>query len=127
MVELRSRLVVLWCPSRAAINSNRHAAIIRLNHAFGIGGVNPQSVVISVGDGQRVEDSSAIRGTKKAEIEQIDGILVLRICIDVILVPGSHPQGIVVHHLPVRAPVVGAIQRVFLRFDHRVDTIGIRF
>src|SRR6266852_463022 len=126
VVKLSRWLIVLWCPRGAAVYGDSDAAVVCLDHALRIRRINPELVIVSMGDGQRVEKPSAIRRTKKTQVEQIHSALVLRISEHVVLIPGPHPNGVVIHHLPGLAVVVRAIQGIFLGFDHGVNAVGIR-
>src|SRR5712692_7820362 len=87
MVALGRWLVVLWSPRCAAVHSDSAAAVVCLDHALRIRRINPELVIVSMGDGQRVEKPSAIRRTKTTQVEQIHSALVLRISEHVVLIP----------------------------------------
>src|SRR5690349_4803799 len=59
VVELRRWLVILLAPGGAAIHGDGDAAVVGGNHAFGVGGINPQAVIIAVGQVHLVEGVAA--------------------------------------------------------------------
>ena len=55
VIELRGGLIILLRPFFAAVDGDGDAAIIAIDHAVGIGGIDPQAVVIAVRRGQQVK------------------------------------------------------------------------
>src|SRR5215471_18073812 len=114
VVELGRRLVVLRCPSCSAVDCDRGSTVIGFNHALWIRRIDPQFVIVAMRNGQGVEESPAIRRAKNAQVEEVDSVYVLRIGEDVILIPGPHPNRVVVRHPPSLAVVVRTIESVLL-------------
>src|SRR6266568_7784883 len=53
VIELRGWLVVLRTPTLAAINADGSAAVISVNHALRIHGIDPQAVMVAMWSGQK--------------------------------------------------------------------------
>src|SRR6185436_8978640 len=59
-VDLRGRLAVLRRPGAAAVDRDVHAAVVRLDHAQGIAGVDPQVVIVAVRRADGGEGAAAV-------------------------------------------------------------------
>ena len=57
VIELRGGLVVLLGPGLAAVDGDGDAAVVAVDQALRIGGIDPQAVMIAVRRGQQVERS----------------------------------------------------------------------
>ena len=104
-----------------------HAAVVAVHDALRIRGIDPQAVMISVRRGKQLEALAAVVGAERAGVEHVHRVGRLRIGEDVSEVPGALAITlIVVDARPGIAGVVGAIEAALLRFDQRVDAIGVR-
>src|SRR5581483_346797 len=74
VVELRCGLVVFRAPGLAVIGGDGSAAIVAVNHALRIVGINPQAVMIAMRRGKQVESPAAIGRAEHPGVEQIDRI-----------------------------------------------------
>src|SRR6266850_4117774 len=126
VIKLRRWLVTLRGPIFSAIYGDRCAAIVSVNHAQGILGINPQSVMIAMRCAQPFERLAAIHGAEEPGVRDEDGVYIFRISPDMGEIPGALAEAVVVgNERPVLAIVVRAIEPAFLSFDERVDDIRI--
>src|SRR5882724_136836 len=126
VIKLRRWLVTLRGPIFSAIYGDRCAAIVSVNHAQGILGINPQSVMIAMRCAQPFERLAAIHGAEEPGVRDEDGVYIFRISPDMGEIPGALAEAVVVgNERPVLATVVRAIEPAFLSFDERVDDIRI--
>ena len=109
-VDLRGRLVALVRPALAAVEGDVGAAVIGVDHHLRVVRVDPQIVVVAVRRAQPdVEGLAAVDRLVEAGVERVDGVLVLRVGVDVDVVPGALQQvAAAVHPTPVVATVIGA-------------------
>src|SRR3974390_3036248 len=127
VIELRGRLVVLLRPGLAAVHRDGHAAVVAVHDAVGVGGIDPEAVVVSVRRGQPGEFLAAVGGAEGAGVQDIYSVNVLRVGEDVAVVPGALGIAlVVVHATPGVASIVGAIEAAFFRLDHGVHAVGVR-
>ena len=61
VVELRGRLVVLSGPALAAVGGDGCAAVVAVDHALGIGGIDPEAVVVAMRSADRRESLATDR------------------------------------------------------------------
>ena len=126
VIELRSRLVVLFRPRLATVDRDRHTAVVAVHDALRIRGIDPQPVMIAMRRGQQLKRLPAISGTKGAGIEHVHRVGVLRIGKDVHVVPGALAITlVVVHARPRRAGVIGTVNSSLLRLNDCVNTVGV--
>ena len=125
VVELRGG-VLLAGPRLAAVEGDVAAAIVAVDHAQGVGGVDPQVVVIAVRSLDGAESFSAVGRPEHAGVEDVDGVFGLGVGIHTRVVESALAHGAVfVDQLPVSAGVIGDVQAALVVFDHGVDTVGI--
>ncbi len=114
MVELRRRLVVLRRPALAAIDRDRRAAIVRVDHAIRILRIDPEAVMIAMRRGQKVERLATVGGTEQAGVQHVNRIRTLRVGKNMREVPRTLRESLViVDARPGFATIVGAIQAAF--------------
>src|SRR5437016_2867938 len=66
VIELRGWLVVDGAPALASVDGNCRAAVVAIDEALGIGGINPQGVIIAVGRANGSEGLATIVGAINA-------------------------------------------------------------
>ncbi len=126
VVELRRGLVGLRGPVGAAIDAHVGAAVIGLDHAVGITGIDPQSVIVSVGNANGVEGLAAVIGAVHPGVEHVHAVGRLRIGEDVgVIKRALTVLAIAVNQGPVVASVVGTKQSAFVVLDQRPDAISV--
>src|SRR5205807_3821052 len=109
VVELRRGLVVHSGPGGAAVERYGGAAVVPLDHAARILGIDPQDVAVPVGDADARERLAAVHRAPGAQVQDVHGILVRGIGGDGREVPRPHHEFLVrVDTLPARPRVVGA-------------------
>src|SRR5262249_11759866 len=74
VVELRRRLVGLRCPAYTAVVAYIGDAGIRFDHPAAVVGIDPQPVIVSVGNADCRKASAAIIGAIHSGIEDVDAI-----------------------------------------------------
>src|SRR5581483_6443639 len=77
VVELRGGLRVLRCPGLAAVYADGGAAVIAVDHAQRVRGIDPQRVVVAVRRAQSGERAASVRGARKLYIGDVDRIRAL--------------------------------------------------
>src|ERR1700682_4583311 len=60
VVELRGRLIILERPSNPAVDRDRGAPIVGLDHTLGSGGINPWLVIVTVRNRQCIEMPASV-------------------------------------------------------------------
>src|SRR5437868_210066 len=60
VIKLRGRLIVLRCPTLAAIDRNARTAVVRVADAIRILRINPQTVMIAMARGKQIKRFAAI-------------------------------------------------------------------
>ena len=127
VVELRGWLVVLLGPRLASVHRNRNPAIVAVDQALRVGGIDPQAVMIAVRRRQQLEGLAAIVGAERAGVQHIHGVHLFGIGEHVTEIPCTLAVAIiVVHARPRVARIVGAKQPAFLGLDERIHAIGVR-
>ena len=102
-------LIVYRGPSFAAVEANTGSAVVAFDHSTGVLGVDPQIMVIAMRGGHLLEILSAVDGLPSLIVEDPQGIAILRVSEDVLVIPGSSLDVLVVAHIfPVRSAVIGA-------------------
>src|SRR6185436_6699343 len=125
-VDLRGRLVVLRRPGAAAVDRDVHAAVVRLDHAQGIAGVDPQVVIVAVRRADGGEGPAAVLRTVKLDVDHVDGLFVPGIGIDPGVIPGALAQRpVLVGAGPGRAAVLRAEHAALLGLDDGVEVVGV--
>ena len=107
MVKFRRGLVKYAGPALSAVEGHTSSPVIPLDHAPGIGRVNPEVVVIPVGKGHVEKRTAAINRFPGLDIKYPEGFCVLRVGIDMLVVPRTLPQiAFLAESLPALASVV---------------------
>ena len=107
MVEFCRGLVKYAGPALSTVEGHTGSPVIPLDHAPGIGRVNPEVVVITVGKGHVEKRSAAINRFPGLDIEHPESFRVLRVGIDMLVVPRTLPQiAFLAESLPALASVV---------------------
>src|SRR4051812_19873018 len=118
VIELRRRLVVLCSPGLSAIDADRGAAIVAVDQAIGVSGIDPESVMIAMRRGQKFEALAAIARPKGSRVQNVNRIGRFRVSENVREVPGALAIAlIVVDARPAIASVVGPVDAAVFRFD----------
>jgi hypothetical protein len=125
VVELRGR-ESLGSPRFAAIHRHIRAAIVALDHALGIGGVDPKVVIVAVWNANRLKCLAAVNGFVETGIEHVDRIARFGVGVDAGIVEGALAEtAILTDSFPGGAGVVGGEDSPVIGFDDGVDVVGI--
>ena len=126
VIELGGRLVEDRRPGGAAVDGDVGAAVVALDHAAGIRGVDPEVVVVAVRGGDLGEGLAAVAALPELEVVDVDRVGVPRVGGEVDVVPGAGDQVLLVgDFLPVVAVVVGAVEAALLGvLDQGPDAAG---
>src|SRR5208282_2574502 len=114
-------------PVLAAIQSDGYAAVVRGDHAPRILGIDPQPMVVAMGNFYFVEEMAAVSGFEGLHIHHIDNVFVFRVGNDVHVIPRTLPQAVAgVDEVPGFAAIIGAIESAvgIARLNQGIDTIG---
>src|SRR5207253_11107841 len=113
---------------RAAVEGDVGAAVVRVDHALRVVGIDPEVVVVAVGHADRGKSLARVARTKETGVQNVDRFGVLRIRVDARVVPGALPQLVLrVRSGPFFSRIVGAVDAALvLGLDDRPDTIGAR-
>ena len=123
-VHLRRRLVALRRPAFTAVITDVGAAIVRLDHAQRVLGVDPQVVVVTMGGRDGGECLAPVLRLVKTHVEHVDHVLVGRVGVDPRVVPGTLAQlAFLVDPDPGLAGVAGAKHAALGRFHDRVKVV----
>src|SRR6266404_2595433 len=126
VIKLRGWLIALRGPIFSSVDSDRSAAVVSVDHAVRIAGVNPQTVMIAVWRVQTIPGLAAVHGAEESGVRDVDGVRVLGIGPDMGEIPGALAEAVVVgDERPVLATVVRAIESAFFSLNERVDNIRI--
>ena len=127
VIELR-RGEVLVAPRAAAVGRDARAAVVAFDHALVVIRRDPEVVRVPVRNAaHRAKGLAPIRGLLEIHVVDVDDARVLRVRVDLRVVPGALPQRAVgVRARPRRAGVVGAIHPAGIGFDDREYAIRIR-
>src|SRR5215510_12528504 len=118
MIELRGELIVDGRPGVAAVEGNAGPAIVALDHALRVTWVDPQVVIVAVRGGDLGERSATVSRFPGLVVEDPDGIGVLWIGKDVLVVPRTPLQvTVIADQLPGRATVIGPEEPAVLGLD----------
>ena len=123
-VDLRGRLVLLGRPGAAAVEADVGAAVVALNEIQRIVGVDPQGVVVTVRDADRPEARAAVDRTPEHHVQDVDRVGVLRVGLEVGVVPRPLAQLAVGGHQPeLLAAVVGTEEASLVVLDQGPDPV----
>ena len=126
MVELRRRLIALGGPVLATVDGDGGAAVIAVDHAIGIVGIDPQAVMIAVGGIEAFERFAAIVRTEQAGVGDVHLVGIFGVRPNVGEIPGTLTKTmIVVNQGPGGAAVIATVETAFFRFDKRVNHVRI--
>ena len=126
-IELRRLLVVDRRPRSACIERYVGGAVIALDHAAGVAGVDPQVVVVAVTGRDLAKTRAAVGRLPHLQVGDVDRVGVAGVGEDMRVVPGPVHQVAICRDLgPARAEIVGAVEAclVALGFDQRPDATG---
>ena len=116
-IKLRRFLVVNARPTLATVVRHAGAAVIAFNHAPGVGGVDPQVVVVTVRCRHFGEVNATIGGLPHLQIGDVDGVDLGRVSKHVGVVPGAMNQvAIGADQRPTLAVVIAAIEACLFAF-----------
>src|SRR5438876_6753483 len=87
VVELRRRLIVLRGPGLSAIHADGGTAVIAIDEPIGIGGIDPEAVMIAMWSGKQIERLAAIARAESTRIQNVDSVRGFRVGEDVREVP----------------------------------------
>src|SRR5215470_707825 len=68
VVELRGRLIILTAPGFSGIEGDCHTTIIGANHAAGISGIDPETVVVAVWKLELIKGAASIGGAIRIHV-----------------------------------------------------------
>ncbi len=118
--------VLLAGPGLAAVDGDVAAAIVAFDHARGIGGVDPEIVIVAVRSAESAVGLAAVGRFVEAGVEDVHRVLGLGVGIDARVVEGALAQAaIFAGELPGGAGVIGDEDAAVLVFHDGVDAIGI--
>ena len=124
VVELGRGLVVEGGPRGTAVEGDAGAAVVALDHAPRVARVDPQVMVIAVRRGHRRKGAAAVGRLPALQVEHPDGVGILRVGVEVHVIPGAPPQlAVFAEPLPRLAAVIRAEQRAVLGLDQRPDAV----
>src|SRR5262249_36817087 len=111
-------------PRRARVRAHARAAVIAFDHAPRILRVDPQVVVVAVRHRDRRERLAAVARAPELDVDDVDGVLVLRVGVAARVVPGALAQvAVLADARPGGAGIVAAHEPAVLGLDHRVDAL----
>src|SRR3984885_15207789 len=128
VIELRRRLVVPGGPCGAAVEADGGALIAAENHARGVVGSDPQSVVIIAAGSAfyRFEIFSAVGGAIERGVGDVHYVWVARIRGDTAEIPAALPDARVRRRAArISAGVVGATDAAFARVNETVNAVAV--
>src|SRR5262249_9085912 len=124
-VELGRRLVRLRRPARAAVGADVGATVVRFNHALGILGIDPQTVVIAMRHADRLESFAAVVGAIHAPVQDIDAISGAWVGEDVRVIEGALAVlAIAVDQRPGVTAIIGPEQPALIVLDKGPDAVA---
>ena len=126
VIELRGGLIVLRRPVFATVHGNGGAAVVAIDHAIRVVGIDPKSVMIAMGRVEAFEGFARIDGAVEASVRDVDLVRIFRVSPDMREVPGALAEAmVVVDERPFAAAVVASIEAPFLGFDESIDDIRV--
>src|SRR5262249_25001189 len=126
VIELRRRLVVLRGPVLATVHADGRDAVVAVDQAILVGGVDPQSMVIAVRRAQALEGLAAIDRAVQPGVGNIYSASVLRIGPHVREIPSALPEAMVgIDQGPMSATVVASIQPALFGLNQRINDIRV--
>ena len=90
-IKLRRRLI-LFGPASPAVVGDIRAAVVALDHPVGIVRSDPEIVVVAMRNIDRAKSDCAVIRFEEANVQNVNRIDVLRICIDTRVVPRALSQ-----------------------------------
>src|SRR5258708_17855229 len=110
MVELPCGLVVLRGPILAAVDGNGCAAVIAVDDAIGIVGIDPETMMVAVGRIEAVECLATVVRTEQAGDGDVDLIRILGVGPNACEIPVALAVTMIfVDHGPARAAAIAAV------------------
>ena len=95
MIKLRRGLVVNRRPCGSAVEGHTGATVIALDHALWVTWINPEIVVVSVWCGHFCKGAASVHGLPGLDVQDVQRFRVLRVSIDVAVIPGPQPEAAV--------------------------------
>ena len=124
-VHLR-RGIELSRPRLPAVEGHVGAPVVGVDHPPVVGGIDPEVVVVAVGNVDGAPVLAAIGGLPELHVHHVDGFPVLRIRVDPRVVEGSLPEIPVGAHEPPALPrIIRNENPAVVGFDDGVDAVGI--
>ena len=122
MIEFCRGLVKYVGPALSSIQCYAGSPVIALDHAPGIGRINPQVVVIPVGKSYVEKRTTTIYRFPGLDIEHPESFGILWISIDMLVVPCPLPQTpFLAESLPALSSIVRAEEGSILCLDNGPD------
>src|SRR5579875_775438 len=92
VIKFCGGLIILGRPARTAVEGDTRTTVIALYHALRILRVNPQIVIIGMRGGNIKKGTPAVNGLPCQHVENPERVRVLRMSINVHIVPGTMTQ-----------------------------------
>ena len=128
MIELRRRLVIFPRPILAPIQRHSHTTVVRRNHAPRIARIDPQSMVVAVGNFDFIKQMAAVSRLETLHIHDIDHVLISGIGKDVHVIPRPLPQAVArIDEIPSLAAIIRPVEPAIriASLDQSVDAIRV--
>src|SRR5580704_3134185 len=126
VVELRGRLIIFRRPGFRTVGRDGCAAVVSIDQAIGIGGIDPQAMIIAVRRVHRRECFSAVVRAIGRRVQDIDDIGGFRIGENVRVIPGPLAEAVIVgEQLPGFSAIVRAEDAAFFGLNHGPHAVGI--
>src|SRR5690606_14751311 len=114
-------------PAYPVVEAHLRATVIAQDHAPVVVRVDPQVVGVAVLDGNRLEGLSGVDRAPEVDVQDVDGVGVLRVGVDVVVIPGALAQvAVLAAARPGRAVVVRAEHGAVLGLDDGPDAPRLR-
>ncbi len=125
MIKLGGR-EILRGPGCAAIEGNIASAIVAVDHALIVIGIDPKIVIVAMRRPDGLKFLTRVGRFQKRYVHDVDGVFLFRVGIDSREIERAL-QGapVLAHERPGRARIVGSEDAAVVRFHHGVNAIGI--
>src|SRR5207248_464281 len=88
--------------------------------------IYPQTMIVAVRRANELEALSSVGRARHAGVEHVHGVGVLRVCKNVMKIPGALRKPVVrINEMPVFASIFAAVDSAFFRLNDRVHAISI--
>ena len=126
VIELRRRLVIQRGPTGAAVRRDGRPAVIAVDQALRIVGIDPEAVVVTVRRADGREGLPTVDGAVRSGVEDVHNIGILGVGEDVRVIPCPLTvAAIVIHEFPFLTGIIGAEETSLIGFDQSVNAIRI--